>query len=118
MNPPYTREFLQTYTLDDVLRTRALEKSVKILTTLILEAASGLQQSSQYDRANWKMAGKHTLVISDTLLRESTVASTPYGTTKMFPENIFNLLERLRTIFPDVDFRQDELGSYLIVDWS
>ena len=116
MNPPYTREFLQNYTLDDVLRTRALEKSVKSLTTLILDAASGAQQSSQH--ANWKMAGKHTLVISDTLLRESTWASTPYGTTKTFPENIFNLLERLHNIFPDVDFRQDELGSYLIVDWS
>jgi hypothetical protein len=98
------------------MRNNAIEESVKLLTQTILEAASGVHQPSHF--TNWRMVGKGVLVIADVLLKARIYGKSTDGSTKSFPEIIPSVIERLRIIFPDVDFRQDELGSYLIVDWS
>ena len=112
----YTREFLQNYKLDDVMRANALQKTVKYLTQVILDAASGIPHPEHH--TDWKRVGPHKVMIMQQSLRANMYASLPSGATKSYPEIIPAALEQLRLTFPDVDFRQDELNTYLLVDWS
>jgi hypothetical protein len=116
MEPQYTRTFLQNYKLEDVMRNKAIDESVKLLTQIILDAASGVYQASHH--TNWKRVGPHKVMIPEETLKAKIYMSNGNGTTKAYPEIIPEVIAKLIERFPDVDFRQDELCSYLLVDWS
>ncbi len=116
MNIPLTRKQLQEFNPKTMLREKVIEKSVQSITFLILKAASGAKPLSHY---HWKVIDNHKLVIENVLLKGDFYINNPYTEGhEYFPDVLPDVIKILKKNFPDVDFRQDEIGSYLVVDWS
>ncbi len=116
MEPVYTRKFLQNHKIDNVMREAAIRDSVRMVTAFIMRGSCDFP-TPRTDK--WKMVGHCKLMVPDKTLKSNISARNPIDySVKEYPDIIPDVIEKLRTSFPDVDFRQDELGTYLLVDWS
>ena len=116
MDRPITRKELQQFDPKPFLRLKAIDKTSNFISELIYKAASGVAPRGH---EQWKMVGKHKLMIQAILIKNNFYISNPYiEGHEYFPDILPDVVKKLQTLFPDVDFRQDEISSYLIVDWS
>ena len=119
MDPPFTREQLQNFDVNKIMRDTAIDQTVKHITKIILHAASGSYHRDHSD--NWKMVGKK-LVISQKTLTNFIYQKNPFtydtNTQQSYNDILPEVIEKLQLSFPGVEFRLDEIGSYMIVDWS
>ena len=116
MNQFIRREQLQNFDPKPFLRTKAIDQTVDFISSLILKAASGTVP--RYHE-HWKIISTNKIMIEKILLSNTYYIRNPYTEgSEYFPDILPDVIKKLQTSFPDVDFRQDELGSYLIVDWS
>lgn len=119
MNKIYTRKDLQNYNIFEVKRKEAIDKSVDSLTSIILKAASGIPAPPDFAN-QWKRLTPHKIVIHENVLKQNRSIHHPthIGTTYTFTDLLPDIIQGLKVVFPDTNFRLDELNSYLIVDWS
>ena len=119
MDPPFTREQLQKFDLNKIMRDAAIDQTVNHVTKIILHAASGSYHQEHI--GDWKMVGKK-LVISHKTLTNFICQKNPFtgqsNTQKLYNDILPEVIEKLQLSFPGVEFRLDEIGSYMIVDWS
>ena len=119
MEPPFTREQLQNFDLNKIMRGNAIDQTVKHIVNIVLYAAS--KSRHQEHLGDWKMVEKKLVISQKTLTNfiyqknpftHETYSQTPYR--DILPE----VIAKLQLSFPNVEFRLDEIGSYMIVDWS
>jgi hypothetical protein len=119
MEPPFTREQLQNFDLNKIMRGIAIDQTVKHITKFILHAASGSHHHTHL--GDWKMVG-NKLVIDQKHLTNFFYQKNPFtghtDTQKPYNDILPDVIETLQKLFPGVEFRLDEIGSYMIVDWS
>lgn len=119
MNKIYTRKDLQNYNIFEVQRKEAIDKSIEHITSIILKAASGIPAPPDFAN-EWKRLTSHKIAIQENILNRYRSISHPthIGTSYTFKDLLSEIIQGLKIVFPDTIFRLDELGSYIIVDWS
>lgn len=122
MNSTFTRESLQNLSkeLHEITRREAIKKTVEHLQQIILFAATG--DYHQETRNEWKRVNTHKIMIpKECFTNTMYVRRNPYyySNDYIWHKDILpQVIEELKQIFVDVDFRLDEMQTYLLVDWS
>lgn len=116
MNTPISRKQLQNFDPKPFLRKKAIDQTVETISQYILKAASGnIHGNFPY----WKILTNHKIMIQKEIYTSKFYTRNPYSEqNEYFADILPDVIQQLQISFPDVDFRQDELGTYLIVDWS
>ncbi len=110
MEAPFTREQLQNFDVNKIMRSSAIDQTVKHITHIVLYAASKCHHREHLD--DWKMVGKKLVISQKTLTNfiyqknpftHETHSQTPYK--DILPE----VIEKLRLSYPNVEFRLDDI---------
>lgn len=119
---PITREKLRTFSPDPVYRQIAIDNAVNHLTFIILfKASTGGTSTTPYTNNCVRVGNKLSIpraTLSQYEYQRSTVGATLFTSTKIVPDIVPEVIEKLKQIFTDVGFSRDEFTGNIIVDWS
>ena len=117
---PITRESISSMNTETVLKEATIQRAVKQISYYILDSIYGQGESikSFYTYGCKKINKK--LILTKQILENTLYSKNPFcdNSYVCYTDVLPEVIRRLQHNFSDFDFRQDELKTYLIIDWS